>query len=707
MRRNTQQQEYHFYRKPSAIAVAVGLAWSMPTLADDYTNQPIERLQVLGQQPEHHSTLGAVDTLLTQQGVDFSAAGGMSALPVLNGMMGDRVKVLIDGSDVTASCANQMNPPLSYISANQVATVDVVAGVSPVSAGGDNIAGVIKVSSVNPIFADSDTLQWQSGYVSAGYHSVNDAMLLGAGVKLSSNSVSVDYQGAYEDANSYRDGHGDKVLDTLYRAQNHALTAAWRDQTQQFAVKLTHQNIPFQGFANQYMDMTDNHSYGVLARYQRQLADDGEFSAQANWHSVSHKMGFFSPEKTGMMPMNTDGDDYSYQLHWRLPVSAKDTLLLGQETYDYRLDDEWPAVVGSSMMGPNNYININDGRRLRAAVFGEWQQQSTTRWWWSAGVRYEYVTTNAGDVQAYNTMAMMGMINADAAAASAFNATDRKRSDNLLDVTLLARYQLTTGQQLQLGLARKNRAPNLYERYSWGRGTMAATMIGWFGDGNGYVGDITLKPETADTLSFAYKAFADDWQLAATVWYTKVTDYIDADVIGSFNKSGLANGQRNLLQFTNLDATLYGGSVSSVYRLADNYTGLWQLNASVSATHGERDDGGQPLYQIKPWQTELALQQQLGDWQNSIAWQWVAAKDRVDISRLENATAAYSLLNISSRLQWQGVTLTFAVNNLLDHNYELPLGGVSIAEYKADSSQGFPQLAGAGRSLEFGVSCAF
>ena len=74
---------------------------------------------------------------------------------------------------------------------------------------------------------------------------------------------------------------------------------------------------------------------------------------------------------------------------------------------------------------------------------------------------------------------------------------------------------------------------------------------------------------------------------------------------------------------------------------------------------------------------------------------------------MENATAAYSLLNISSRLQWQGVTLTFAVNNLLDHNYELPLGGVSIAEYKADSSQGFPQLAGAGRSLEFGVSYAF
>jgi iron complex outermembrane receptor protein len=30
---------------------------------------------------------------------------------------------------------------------------------------------------------------------------------------------------------------------------------------------------------------------------------------------------------------------------------------------------------------------------------------------------------------------------------------------------------------------------------------MASQMIGWFGDGNGYVGDIDLKPEVAHTVS--------------------------------------------------------------------------------------------------------------------------------------------------------------------------------------------------------------
>ncbi|MFQ6370469.1 TonB-dependent receptor [Shewanella sp. YIC-542] len=708
MSRYTQKHVYDFRRKPSAVALAVGLIWSPQLLADNTAPQPqIERLQVLGEHPEHSGVLGAVDGLLQQQGVDFSAAGGMSALPVINGMMGDRIKVLIDGSDVTASCANQMNPPLSYISANQVSTAEVIAGISPVSMGGDNIAGVIKISSLEPQFADDEALTWQGGYLSAGYRSISDALLLGAGARVASEHFSLDYQGAYEDANSYKDGNGDKVLDTLYRAQNHALTAAWRNEQRQFALKLTHQYIPFQGFANQYMDMTDNQSYGVLARYQQWLENDGEFSAQANWHSVQHKMGFFTPEKTGKMPMNTDGDDYSYQLHWRLPMSEQSTLLLGQETYDYRLDDIWPAVAGSSMMGPKDYVNINDGRRFRTAAFAEWQQSLSQRWWLSVGARYEYVMTNSGQVQSYNTMAMMGKPNMDAAAATAFNGQSRKRSDHLLDATLLARYQLSDTQRLELGLARKNRAPNLYERYSWGRSAMATSMVGWFGDGNGYVGDIDLAPETAHTLSLAYKLSNDDWQVSASTWYSRVQDYIDATPMGTFNKSGTPGGQRNILKFTNVDATLYGANLEMGYRLADNQSGLWRLNASVGTTHGEQDDSNSPLYQIKPLQTALTLQQQLGDWQQSLNWQWVAVKDRVDAHRLENETAAYSLLNWNSRIKWQALTLTLAVNNLLDHDYALPLGGVSVAAYKADSSAGFQQIAAPGRSLEFGVSYAF
>ncbi|WP_373293681.1 TonB-dependent receptor plug domain-containing protein [Shewanella saliphila] len=667
----------------------------------------IERLEVHGQQSNNKDLIGSAEALLTQQGVDFSQAGGVSALPILNGMMGDRIKVSIDGSDITASCANQMNPPLSYISANQIVSTQVVAGVSPVSAGGDNIAGVIKVNSLQPVFNQSDDVIWQSGNVSGGYKSVSDATLAAVNATVASKTLSFSYQGSYEDANSYVDGHGDKVLDTLYQSQKHSLMAAWQDETQQLAVKLTHQHIPFQGFANQYMDMTNNDSFGAIVRYQLDLDNDGLFSAQMNWHRVEHEMGFFSEEKTGKMPMETTGQDLSYQLHWQLPINKDAILLLGQEYYLYQLDDSWPAVTGSTMMSPNDYININNGERKRAAVFAEWQQTLNSRWWLSAGLRYEYVSTDADEVQPYNTMSMMGMTNVNAAAAEAFNALERQRDDHIIDATLLARYQLSDTETLELGLARKGRAPNLYERYSWGQSTMATTMIGWYGDGNGYIGNPDLNQETAHTLSAAYKQINDNFSLTTTAWYSDINDYIDANVVGSFNSSGLDGNSRNILQFTNVDATLYGAKIDAEYQFAQQTTGKWSVTANVSATHGERDDTHQPLYQIKPLQTELGLHHQRGYWQNSVIWQWVAEKDRVDNTRLENTTDSYSLLNLSSSITWQQATITVAVKNLLDEYYQLPLGGVSIAEYKADNSHGFEQIAGAGRSLELSVNYSF
>ena len=55
---------------------------------------------------------------------------------------------------------------------------------------------------------------------------------------------------------------------------------------------------------------------------------------------------------------------------------------------------------------------------------------------------------------------------------------------------------------IEFGLARKVRSPNLYERYTWSTTTMAALMNNFVGDGNGYVGNIDLKPERPTPASF-------------------------------------------------------------------------------------------------------------------------------------------------------------------------------------------------------------
>ena len=675
------------------------------------TQDATEIIEVKGHQSQR--PLGDLSQQLREQGVDFSAAGGVSALPVINGMMGDRVKVIIDGAELTAACANQMNPPLSYISANQVAATQVIAGITPVRSGGDNIAGVINLEQMRTQFSDTEQLSWQQGYFAGEYQSNGDKWLAGAGAQWASKNWSIDYQGAYEASNSYEDGHGDTVLDTLYQAQNHALTTAWRDERQQLTTKLTAQAIPYQGFPNQYMDMTDNQSLGAHVKYQRNLTQGARFTGYFNWQSVEHEMGFFTDEKPGMMPMISDASDRSYKLHWTIPVSligshASD-ITLGHELFDYQLDDYWPALAGSMMMGPNPYININDGKRQRIAVFADSDTQLTNDWWINAGVRIEHVRTDAGKVQPYNDSPMMGMPNPDAAAATTFNRAKREQTDTLVDFTVAVKHRLDALQILELGIAQKNRAPNLYERYSWGRGTMATTMIGWFGDGNGYVGRIDLKPETAQTLSATYQLESahDDWQLSLSPFYTRVDDYVDAEVIGTFNRGTSPVTARNILQMTNVDATLKGIDAQYNQRWSQ-ILGVdeWRLSASAKYTHGEQHNG-RPLYQIQPLTLRVALSQQWGEWEQTVAIEHVAEKDRVDPQRLENRTEAYELINWQlsyTAAQWQ---VNMGITNVLDEFYRQPLGGVNIAAQKAAANDGFDNIAGAGRSINFGVRYTF
>ena len=113
-------------------------------------------------------------------------------------------------------------------------------------------------------------------------------------------------------------------------------------------------------------------------------------------------------------------------------------------------------------------------------------------------------------------------------------------------MTALARYQYSDQLDIEMGLARKVRSPNLYERYTWSSWAMAATMNNFVGDGNGYVGDVNLEPETAYTLSTTFDWHAADrsWNVTATPFYTHVDNYIDAVALPTWG-----DDQFNVLQY--------------------------------------------------------------------------------------------------------------------------------------------------------------
>ena len=103
-------------------------------------------------------------------GVSVNSAGGVSSLPAIHGLGADRVNLLVNGMQVGVACANEMNSPLSYLDPAAVGTATVMAGITPVSLGGDSIAGTIAVDSPTPKFSVSGSIE-TSGRASVFYRS--------------------------------------------------------------------------------------------------------------------------------------------------------------------------------------------------------------------------------------------------------------------------------------------------------------------------------------------------------------------------------------------------------------------------------------------------------------------------------------------------------------------------------------------------------
>ena len=103
--------------------------------------------------PMRAATSDTASLLRDVPGVSLYGAGGVSSLPVIQGLADDRLRIKVDGMDLISACGNHMNPPLSYIDPSNVGSIQVFGGIAPVSVGGDSIGGAIQVNSADPQFA--------------------------------------------------------------------------------------------------------------------------------------------------------------------------------------------------------------------------------------------------------------------------------------------------------------------------------------------------------------------------------------------------------------------------------------------------------------------------------------------------------------------------------------------------------------------------
>jgi iron complex outermembrane receptor protein len=649
--------------------------------------------------------LGSSDTASLLAGVDAAAAGAVSSLPMIHGLGDDRVRTLVNGVPIGAACPMHMNPPLSYFDPANAARLNVLSGATPVSLGGDSIGGTIVVDSAPPIFAATDHSLDRHGSVSSLYRGNGGAIGGSAAASMASSDFSLRYQGSANRGGDYRDGDGETVRASRYETSNQQMTAAYRNGQSLYEVQAALQYLPYEGFPNADMDMTANVGAFINARY-RGGYDWGDLNLGAYYDHIRHQMNGNAADRyapspvditsMGLMPTRERAQDFGYRAEATLAASGQDTLRFGNELHAQTLDDRWPGAPVGMMF---DYVSINDATRAQLGTFAEWERHWRGNWTTLVGARNDTVWMATGAVQGYDGIDPT---------AQDFNASHRSRTDVNVDASLLTRYQPDERETFSLGFARKNRSPNLYERYAWGTNTMG--MITWFGDGNGYTGDPGLKPETAYTASISsdwHDRTRELWQIRITPYYTSVQNYIGVVPICGPDCSGTPASQ---LMFANHRARLYGVDVTEAYTFSNSAEGgLFQLIGSAGFVRGQDLSTDTNLYHMMPVHGTVALEQSRGPWSSALELRVVDPKTDVDTARLEPRTPGYAILNLRGAYDWGPLRLDFAVTNLLDRQYENPLGGTWQSALYPPRFAGatFRPLPAQGRSLDVGLTAKF
>jgi iron complex outermembrane receptor protein len=665
--------------------------------------------------------------------VSVHDAGGRAGLPVVRGLADERIRVQIDGAEPMAACPNHMNPALSKIAPSKVGSIEVYRGIAPVSVGGDSIGGTIRVESPPPAFADGPGELLATAQGGAYFGSNGNAYGYDATGTVASERLHLSYSESNANADNYEAGRdfkpggvgsllpggdyldGDVVGSSQYDDLiDRSLTAGVRHEDHLLTVTGALQRVGFEGFPNQRMDMVRNDEARLGIRYAGQYGW-GALRASLYGQDVDHEMDF-GPDRFDYglgMPMKARSETRGGSLEGDVRLTERDLLRVGTLYQGYDLDDWWPAVGTVGLMAPDRFWNVRDGERNRFGLFAEWQADWSPRWRTTLGLRGETVLADAGPVQGYNDDFVVWSED-----AAAFNARDRRRRDTNVDWAAIVEYAPSDRLSLEAGYARKTRSPSLYELYPWSTNPMAALMNNFVGDGNGYVGDVDLRPEVADTVALTIDLHddggGDAWRLEVTGHLTHVDDFIDARRC-DFGQCSVENVTRSdgfvILQYANQSARLYGVDVSGHAR-------LWESDrfGSVAATgllawvRGDNRKTGDDLHHIMPLHGTVALEHRIGRWSSAAELELVASKTRVSQVRNEVPTDSYSLLHLRASYEWEHVRIDASVENVLDRFYELPLGGAYLGQGPSMSTGTLPwgvTVPGRGRSFQVALRLTF
>lgn len=646
-------------------------------IAPEGDSYQLEMDEVPGIAPDAASLLHKVP------GANVNRNGALTGIVQYRGLFGDRVNVSVDGMTVQEACPNGMDTPLSFLPGTRLESIEVIRGIAPVSSGLETLGGTVRATAIRPAFGTGDELE-SHGSLHLSGATVNDAGAVGLMVGLGSATHRV-YVGGSREVGDDIEFHGGTLRPSGYERNSYSAGYGYRRTGHEAALDYSRVETGMTGTPSLPMDIEFSDTDMVSSEYTGYLGAHA-VHGQLYFTDVSHRMTNYllRPDPgVGNRRRNTAGGtgtgfrfDVGRDLHGGELLAGIDGQLASHD-----------AVINDPDNAMFRVVNFNDAQRNLLGVFTEWDGPLGRRWHGEFGLRVNQVHMDADPVSHH-----MAGANANIATLqNSFNSADRSRTDTNVDWVARFTHPLSGIAGVEIGVARKTRAPSYQERYLW----IPLEATGGLADGRTYIGDLYLDPEVSHQIELALDLETAAAYLEPRLFYRDVSDYIQG--VPSTNPA--ATGiDPNALQFANVDAALYGADAAWGYRFDEH----WRLDGIVSYVRGKRDDITDNLYRIAPLNGTVGLGYEAAAWNITAEVVFYDRQDKVSATNGETRTGGYALMNLYGRYRMkQGLTVSGGIGNVFDRRYAAHVTGINRAA-GSDVAVG-QRVPGEGRNLHIAL----
>ncbi|MCR9180496.1 MAG: TonB-dependent receptor [Erythrobacteraceae bacterium] len=629
-------------------------------------------------------------------GGDIFGNGALSGQLSYRGLAGERVLGRVNGQRFATGGPNAMDPPLHYAPSILVDRIEVARGVAPVSIG-PALAGAVNAELAQAQFSDSASLTPQLR-AAAQYRSVDDSYAVGGMAGLANESWRLGVIAAREQGEDY-DFPGGSAVGTAFERNLYGVHAGFRTASGELFIEYRRSETDPSGNPPFALDIVFFDTDFVQGGFRGEIADDVMLNLRLGHVAVRHLMDNQTTRQPAAPPMRAratfaDADTTTAEASLRFGGPGSYVQIGG----DAELTEKFVTITNP--FNPAFFVESQpDARSDRIGGFVQWRGGLGAAEF-EAGARIDRTRQSVGMPRLGDAVPM-----GPRSLASAFIAAGREASDTTMDVVL--RGWAPLGAFIpRITLARKTRVPSVLERFGW----LPTEASFGLADGNIYVGNGALRPETAWIAEAGFDHDGDWLTIRPTLFYRRVDDFIQGvpvdATIGVIDSTvemvANMNGDSTPLRFANTDAELYGADVDfSIRPLAQI-----ELSGTASFVRGTRRDVNDDLYRVPPANLRLSAV-----WANNrlaLGAELFAAdaQERVAASNGEDASDAFATLGLFARYALaEGLALEAGVENLLDEAYAPHLAGRNRVD-ASDVPVG-ERLPGAGRGGWVRVTARF